>query len=85
MIARIAVDCRKRLFFRASSIKCHLIFVDGADIIHLSDIGKCRVFQSQLLSLIEERKTAQHKAQTAQHFLGFRTAFAFGNVAADTA
>ena len=62
-----------------------MVFIDGTDIIYLVNRSECQVFHTDLLSLIDERQSAEHEVHGSQEFLALERKISVRNVVADTA
>ena len=62
-----------------------MILVKSADIINFLQRDHTQILHANLLSLIDERKTFEHKVQGCQHFFTGITAVTFRDIVAHTA
>ena len=72
-------------FLRCTScFQSYLVLIQAGNIIYLIDRFKLHILHTKFLSLIDKRKSAKHKVQTAKHFLTCVTAVTFRDISADT-
>ena len=72
-------------FLRCTScFQSYLVLIQTGNIIYLIDRFKLHILHTKFLSLVDKRKSAKHKVQTAKHFLTCVTAVTFRDISADT-
>ena len=72
-------------FLRCTScFQSYLVLIQTGNIIYLIDRFKLHILHTKFLSLVDKRKSAKHKVQTAKHLLTCVTAVTFRDISADT-
>src|SRR5699024_6651618 len=60
----------KSFFLTKTSVQRHLIFVQCTYVVHIFNAVELHIFHADLLTLIDKRKSFQHKVNSCQKFFG---------------